>query len=39
MLTWFVLDEQAKSRTAGLTVPNSLRGYLVAAHDNFGLIF
>ena len=37
MLAWFVLDEQAKSRTEGLSIPNSLRNYLVSAHDNFGL--
>ena len=37
VLAWFVLDEQAKSRTEGLSIPNSLRNYLVSAHDNFGL--
>ena len=37
VLAWFVLDEQAKSRSEGLSVPNSLRNYLVSAHDNFGL--
>ena len=36
VLSWWVQDEQAKSRTAGLTVPASLRGALVSAHDNFG---
>ena len=37
VLAWFVLDEQAKSRTEGLSVPNSLRNHLVSAHNNFGL--
>jgi len=36
VLAWWVQDEQAKSKTEGLTVPASLRGGLVGAYEHFG---